>query len=70
MHARALPALWLVLSIAACATPPLRTGPRRPAACPDNVTQHCLAGTACAWDDARGCERCRCADPSYVPVGR
>lgn len=63
---------WLLLALGAlaCTTPPPRTGPRRPNACPDNVTQHCLAGVACVWEPARDCERCRCADVPFVPIGR
>ena len=52
-----------------CARPRVAAVPRG-GACPDNVTLACLAGRVCAWDGARGCERCRCADPAYVPLGR
>lgn len=53
----------------ASARPPTAHAPRG-GPCADNVTLACLAGRVCAWDDARGCERCRCADPAYVPLGR
>ena len=63
-------ALALLLALLGCASAPrARSGPPS-MQCPDNQTAVCITGRTCAWDGARQCERCRCADPSYVPLGR
>ena len=59
--------LALMFSALACAGARPRPGSMQ---CPDNQTAVCVTGRICAWDGARQCERCRCADPSYVPLGR
>lgn len=66
-----LRAALLALSLAALACAGARPRPGAGSMqCPDNQTAVCVTGRVCAWDGARQCERCRCADPSYVPLGR
>jgi hypothetical protein len=58
----------LLLLLLGCASAPRARAPSMQ--CPDNQTAACITGRTCAWDSARQCERCRCADPAFVPLGR
>ncbi len=68
---RTVTLLLALIALTACTASTLRTpASTRAGACPDNQTRGCLAGTTCAWDSRRNCERCQCAEPAFVPMGR
>ncbi len=64
-----IPLMAVLATIVGACTAPLGNVDRYQM-CSTEVRMPCLSGQVCSVDEARGCQICRCAPPSFTPIDR